>query len=175
MSFSLSVFPHFTRKPWPRRAAIAGLAGLLFLTGIYDAQLLAALSKGGQALLGLVGVAGAAGPAATSPDAPHRPSLAFAGYAALYLGLCLLLLRLLLRLPAQWLLARRVYGGIIATYVLLVLVSKIGGNLLWAYRLSRYLLGFIISPLPVLLLVVLLRGPRLGPGAKSPGSQRESG
>lgn len=82
---------------------------------------------------------------------------AVATYAALYLSLCLLLLRLLLPTPAQWHLALRLYAGTLAVYVVVTLLGRLMGNAPWIYRLSRQILDFVISPLPVGGLFVLLQ------------------
>ena len=87
---------------------------------------------------------------------------AVATYAALYLGICLLLLRLVLA-PAQWRMAVALYAGTLAVYVGIVLLGKLTGDAVWAYRLSRQILDFVVSPLPVAGLYVLFRagfGPK---------------
>ncbi len=91
---------------------------------------------------------------------------AVATYAALYLALCLLLLWLLLP-PAQWRLAVRLYVGALVAYVVIVVVGKLAGDAQWAYRLSRQLLDFVISPLPVAGLYVLFRAGFTGKAVRS--------
>lgn len=91
---------------------------------------------------------------------------AVATYAALYLALCLLLLWLLLP-PAQWGLAVRIYAVALAVYVAIVVVGKLAGDVQWAYRLSRQLLDFVISPLPVAGLYVLFRAGFAGKAVRS--------
>ncbi len=92
-----------------------------------------------------------------------RPLPAVATYAALYLATCLLLLRLVLS-PAQWGLALRLYALGLVLYVLVTVLAKLAGNVAWAYRLSRQLLDFMVSPLPVAALYVLFRAG-IGPAA----------
>ena len=58
----------------------------------------------------------------------------------------------------------RLYAGALAVYVAIVLAAKLAGDVAWAYRLSRQILGFVMSPLPVAGLYVLLRA---GFGARS--------
>ena len=82
---------------------------------------------------------------------------AVATYAVCYLSICLLLLRLVLPTRAQWYVALRLYAGALGVYVALVALGKLAGDAQWAYRLSRQLLDFIVSPLPVAGLYVLLR------------------
>lgn len=137
------------------------LVGLLLAVGVYDEKLLALFSHGWRAMLTALHLDGrlAALQAGAQPAGPHRPSLPGLSYIGLYLGICLLLLRLLLPQPGQWRPALRLYGGVLLAYLLLQLLSKAGG-LPWAYGLSRHLLSFLVSPVPVLVLVVLLRGPR---------------
>jgi hypothetical protein len=59
----------------------------------------------------------------------------------------------------------RLYAGTLAVYVALVLLGKSLGHAEWAFRLSRQLLDFVISPLPVAGLYVLFRAG-FGPGPK---------
>ena len=156
-------------KSWLRRLAVAGLVILLLLAGVYDQLLLALFAEAAQTFAGaLQGSTTVIARSSPPPEALHRPSLAFVGYTVLYVGLCLLLLRLLLPQRSHWQLALRVYGGVVLAYAALLVITKLGGNLQWAYRLGRYLLYFIVSPLPVLVLVALLRGPQLACQAEAP-------
>lgn len=91
---------------------------------------------------------------------------AVATYAALYLALCLLLLWLVLP-PAQWWLAVRLYAAALAAYVAIVVVGKLAGDVQWAYRLSRQVLDFLVSPLPVAGLYVLFRAGFGGQAVRS--------
>lgn len=151
-----------TTGNWGHRAAIVALGLLLLLAGVYDELAFAVLDRGWLALLSALHLAGpaAALQAGIHQQVTHRALLPGLSYAALYVGSCLLLLRLLLPRLAAWRLALRLYGGVGLAYLLLLLVGKVGGDLSWAYRLSRHLLDFLVSPLPVLALVVLLRGSR---------------
>ncbi len=81
---------------------------------------------------------------------------AVATYAALYLALCLLLLRALLPMPAHWRLVLRLYFAVLVVYAALVLLAK-AGNVVWAYKLSRELADFVVSPVPVVGLYLLFR------------------
>ena len=47
-------------------------------------------------------------------------------------------------------------AGTLAVYVAIVLAIKLAGDVAWAYRLSRQILDFVMSPLPVAGLYVLL-------------------
>jgi hypothetical protein len=49
----------------------------------------------------------------------------------------------------------------------MVVLNKFTGNAAWAYRLSRQLLDFIVSPIPVAGLYVLMRA---GFGVQQPRS-----
>jgi hypothetical protein len=84
-------------------------------------------------------------------------------YALIYVGACLLLLRLLLFHPAQWRLTLRLYGLVVLAIATCVLVGKVG-HAPWAFHLSRRLTDFLISPIPVAGLLVLFRSG-LGPNA----------
>lgn len=155
-----SAVPDHSR--WPRRIGVGLLAIGLLLLGVYDEQLQALLARAWHAVFELLSFEQAAGAIARSAQrqGAHRPSLPGATYMGLYIGICLLILRLLVRTAGEWRLVWRVYAGIAGAYLLLVLLSKAGGDLRWAYRLSRHLLNFLVSPLPVLALLVLLRGSR---------------
>ncbi|MFD2718781.1 XrtX-associated membrane protein [Hymenobacter monticola] len=86
---------------------------------------------------------------------------AVATYAAMYLAVSLLLLKVLV--PRQWWLVWRSYAAGLMVYAALVLLGKLGGDLVWAYRLSRQLLDFIMCPLPVGALYVLLQSGLVAP------------
>ena len=95
----------------------------------------------------------------------RQPLLAVATYALLYLALCLLMLRLLVRTRAHWRLVLRLYAGAVALYVVITLGGKLGGEVIWAYRLGRHLLDFVIGPIPVAGLLALFQagyGPSEG-------------
>lgn len=139
-------------------ALVAGLVAVLLLIGVYDIPLLnffTDLWQRGLAALGLrqyaehlqQGING---------GITKRMLPAVATYAILYLSTCLLLLRVLLT-PQQWLLVLKLYAGTLAVYVAIVVLGKVSGDAPWAYRLSRQILDFTISPLPVAGLYVLFR------------------
>lgn len=164
------------RQLWgPGRWLLAGGLGLaLLLLGVYNESVLAVLTVAWQRGLTALGLANAATALQRGIDAgiTRRLLPAVATYAALYLGSCLLLLRLLLT-PAQWQLTWRLYAGTLAVYVLITVVGKLAGNAQWAYRLSRQLLDFVVSPLPVAGLYVLFKAG-FGPAAVpiSPSSKQ---
>ena len=137
----------------------------LLLIGTYSDAVLATIAtmwQKGLAAAGLDRVA-AAMQQGINGGITKRPLPAVATYAVLYLSICLLLLHLLLP-PAQWRLAWQLYAGALLVYVAITLVGKMAGDVQWAYRLSRQILDFIISPLPVAGLYVLFRAG-LGPQA----------
>ncbi|MCC3154984.1 hypothetical protein Q3A66_18160 [Hymenobacter sp. BT770] len=140
-------------------ASVGALVILLFLIGIYDEPILQLLTLFWQKALAAVGLQRQAQALQQGINGGilKRFLPAVATYAVLYLSICLLLLRLLLPAPAQWRLALRLYAGALAMYVAMVLLNKLTGNAAWAYRLSRHLLDFIVSPLPVAALVVLFK------------------
>ena len=154
------------KRIWqPARIALLALLLLaLLLIGVYDDQTLTFLTVLWQRVLDASGLhqLAAALQQGINGGITKRLLPAVATYAALYLGICLLLLRLVLA-PAQWRMALAVYAGILAMYVSIVLVGKLAGDAVWAYRLSRQILDFVVSPLPIAGLYVLFRagfGPR---------------
>ena len=153
--------------PGPARGLLAGALVLaLLVLGVYNHQALNVLTTGWERLLTALGLANAANTLQQGVDAgvTRRMLPAVATYAAAYLGLCLLLLHLLLT-PAQWQLTWRLYAGALAAYVFVAVLGKLAGNAQWAYQLSRHLLDFVVSPLPVAGLYVLFRAG-FGPGSK---------
>ena len=152
--------PQSSHRPrWLRWLLVGGLISLLLLLGIYDEVILTSLTAFWQKLLGALGLQKQAEALqhGINGGIVKRFLPAVATYAALYLSLCLLLLRLLLPSRAQWRLVLWLYAGTLAVYVLLVLLGKLIGDATWAYRLSRQILDFVVSPLPVAGLYVLLR------------------
>ncbi|GAB3727394.1 hypothetical protein GCM10027594_09370 [Hymenobacter agri] len=152
--------------PLSRWLLTAGLVVALLLLGVYSDQVLDVLTAGWQRGLAALGLSSTVHTLQQGIDAgvTRRMLPAVATYAALYLGCCLLLLRLWLT-PAQWALAWRLYAGALVVYVGIAGLGKLTGNAPWAYRLSRHLLDFIVSPLPVAGLYVLFRagfGPAAG-------------
>ena len=155
-----------SRLPPAVRWRLVGIlvAVLLFL-GTYNDQVLTFLTTGWLRGLAAVGLDRQAAVLQQGVNGGITKRLlpAVATYAALYLGVSLLLLRLLLPAPAHWLLVLRLYAGTLGTYAVLVLLGKLAGNIPWIYQLSRQILDFVVSPLPVGGLYVLLRaGPRAG-------------
>lgn len=148
-----------------RWTLVGGLIIALLLLGVYDEVIitfLTALWLKGLAAAGLRQQADAL-QQGINGGITKRLLPAVATYAALYLSTCLLLLHLLLT-PAQWRLALRLYVGVLGVYVAIVVVNKLAGNAQWAYQLSRQILDFVVSPLPVTTLYVLFRagfGPQL--------------
>lgn len=142
-----------------RWGLVGGLLAALLLIGLYDEATHAYLTACWRHVLAAAGLRThlAALQHGVNGGITKRLLPAVATYAALYLGICLLLLRLLLPTLAQWHLALRLYAGTLAVYVAIVLAAKLAGDVAWAYRLSRQILDFVMSPLPVAGLYVLLR------------------
>lgn len=153
---------------WPasRWLLAIGLLLVLLLLGAYSESILAFLTTAWPRLLAATGLSQRAQTLQQGLDSgiAKRPLPVVATYAAAYLLVCLALLRVVLT-PAQWWLAVRLYAGTLAVYVALVLLGKALGHADWAFRLSRQLLDFVISPLPVAGLYVLFRAG-FGPGPK---------
>lgn len=152
-----------TRQLWTthrvvRILAIGGLIALLFLCGIFDETIFATLGPVWQKVATSLGFSEqmARLQQGISGEVVKRSLPVVATYALLYLSLSLLLLRLLLpayRMP----LVLKLYGGVIAAYIILLLVGRLTGNVPWVYQLGRRLIDFLISPLPIIILVCLLR------------------
>ncbi|WP_345127424.1 XrtX-associated membrane protein [Hymenobacter antarcticus] len=142
-----------------RWVLVGALLAALFLIGVYDEVIHALLTSLWQRLLAAAGLGQQvrAVQQGVSGGVTKRLLPAVATYAALYLGICLLLLRLLLPTGAQWHLALRLYLATLVVYVAMVVAAKLAGNVVWAYRLSRHILDFVVSPLPVAGLYVLFR------------------
>ena len=148
------------QRPWlVQWVLVGGLIALLLLLGVYDDPILLFFTAMWQKLLMAAGLRQQAEALQQGINGGilKRFLPAVATYAALYLSICLLLLRLLLPTLAQWRLALWLYAGTLAVYVLLVLLGKLAGDATWAYRLSRQILDFVVSPIPVAGLCVLLR------------------
>ena len=164
----------------PRRPLATGrwvlvgtLVAALLLLGTYNDQVLAFLTAGWLRGLAAVGLDRpvAALQQGINGGITKRLLPAVATYAALYLGTSLLLLRLLLPAPAQWRLVLGLYAGALGAYAALVLLGKLAGDATWIYQLSRQLLDFVVSPLPVGGLYVLLRaGLVIGNALTRPGA-----
>ena len=76
-------------------------------------------------------------------------------YSFLYVGICLTILVLLLPVTAQRKAVFTFYGVSILVFIGLVVAGSLGGTVL--LQLSSQLIHFIVSPLPVVVLVPLLR------------------
>lgn len=145
---------------WP---LVAGLVLALFAMGVYDEVLFAFFGKIWHQFFAVMGLeAPAALEQGLHRRVTRRPLMQVMTYAAVYVGLCLLLFRLLLRTRAQWQLTLRLYAGVVAAYLLIAVGGKLAGDAIWAYRLSRHLIDFVVSPVPVAGLLVLF-GAGFGP------------
>ena len=162
-ALSKPAFP--TRKPWYRppvavRWAVGlGLVLALLLLGVYDETLFTHFAALWQKALAAAHLSNQADELqhGIHRRVTRRPLLAVASYAAVYVSLCLLLLRVLLRTRAQWRLVLRLYAGVVVAYVLIAGAGKLAGDAIWAYRLSRHLIDFVVSPVPVAGLLVLFK------------------
>ncbi|GAB3315768.1 hypothetical protein GCM10027511_26590 [Hymenobacter humi] len=141
---------------------------VLLLIGVFDESILQFLTVSWQKMLAAVGLRQYADALQQGVNGGITKRLlpAVATYAMLYLSVCLLLLRMLLPSPVQFRLVLQCYAGTLAVYVAIVILNKLTGNTDWAYKLSRQLLDFVVSPLPVAALVVLFKSG-FGPGVKA--------
>lgn len=148
---------------------VGGLVVLLLLTGVYDEPILQFLTGAWQQALATLGLKEYADSLQQGINGGilKRFLPAVATYAAFYLGICFLLLRLLLADNRQWRLALLFYAGTLTIYAAIVVLNKLTGSTEWAFRLSRQLLDFVVSPLPVAGLVVLFKSG-LGTAAETP-------
>lgn len=138
---------------------VGALVLLLLLIGVYDEHILQLLTSAWQQALAALGLKTYADSLQQGINGgiTKRFLPAVATYAVLYLSTCLLLLRVLLPTAGQWRLVLLFYAGTLATYAGIVVLNKLTGNADWAYRLSRQLLDFVISPVPVAGLLALFK------------------
>ncbi|RZK28024.1 MAG: hypothetical protein EOO63_12160 [Hymenobacter sp.] len=164
-------YPGAGRPLTPGRWLLAALLiGLLFWVGINAETVFAVLTQGWQAVFGLLGQGGALTQLqrGTSHLVTTRSLPAMATYGLLYVAGCLLLLHVLLRDGRRTRWAAQVYLGLLGLCVLLLVVGRLGGNIAWAYKLARRIIDFVISPLPVMILLpVLWPGSRWAQGKKT--------
>ncbi|MBT9394859.1 hypothetical protein KLP40_16965 [Hymenobacter sp. NST-14] len=137
-----------------RYATGAALIGVLFGLGLNAEPVFSVLTRLWQAvlpdrLLTLLHQG-------TSPELTRRSLPAMLTYGLLYCSLCLGLLKLLLGRGRHLALALGAYGMGFAGCALLIAVGKLGQQE-WAYQLARRGIDGIVSPLPVVVLLPLLR------------------
>ncbi len=134
------------------------LVAALFLLGQYDNPVFAALTAGWHALFTALGLETLAQrlQSGVSGQVTTRSLPAMLSYGLLYSGCCLLLLALVLRTAARMRMVILLYAAVFGACVLLLLGGKLAGDVTWSYRLGRRLIEFIVSPLPVVMLVPLL-------------------
>lgn len=150
---------------------MAVLILLLLLAGVYDEVIFAFFTSLWQKAFALFGIGEQADALqhGIHRRITRRALPAVITYAAIYVSICLLVLRLLLRDPAQWRLTLRLYAGVGVAYIVIVLLGKLAGDVVWAYRLSRHLIDFVVSPIPIAGLFVLFRAG-FGPHSSNSGS-----
>lgn len=155
-------------NPAGRLLIAAGLVFLLFWLGYASEPVFAALTRNWQLLLHALGLEHLLQKAqgGTSSEVTRRSLPAVASYALLYLAVCLLLLRVLLRPAARWWVAAQLYASAGALIVALLLLGKLSGNTIWLYQAARRLIDFLVSPLPVALLLALLWVPLRRPAPR---------
>ncbi|TGE27296.1 XrtX-associated membrane protein [Hymenobacter metallicola] len=142
-----------------RWAVAAVLVVALFSIGIYSDTVLAAIDRFWHNLLGLLGLAGHAATVqqGISGLVTKRSLISVITYALFYTSTCLLLLVVALNSARRIRLVFVLYGAVFVICAVLVLTGKLAGDVAWAYKLARRLIDFIVSPLPVIILVPLLR------------------
>ena len=147
--------PPLTAARW---LLAGGLAAALFVVGMESDAVFAALTRAWQAGLAALGLGGlvARWQQGTSHLVTTRSLPAMATYSLLYLGGSLLLLHVLLRDARRTRWAAQVYLGLLALYVSLMVGGRLAGNNEWAFKISRRIIDFLVSPLPVMILLPLL-------------------
>ena len=131
---------------------------LLFYIGTYDEAVFAWLTTTNQKALHALGLDALAQRVqqSTSGQVTHRNLFAMLVYGLGYTGICLTILALLLPPPARRT-ALALYALVFALSTLLIVGGKLAGDVAWAYQLGRRLIDFIVSPLPLIVLLPLLR------------------
>lgn len=164
--------PALRPQPWRpadvlRALAAAILLVLLFTIGTYSDAVLLAADGFWQHVLAVIGLAdrAAAVQQGISGLVTKRSLISVVTYSLLYTGTCLLLLVVVLYTARRIRLVFLLYGGIFVVCAVLVVLGKLAGDVAWAYKLARRLIDFIVSPLPVIILIPLLRWHQ--PEAKS--------
>ncbi|OON66775.1 hypothetical protein B0919_21500 [Hymenobacter sp. CRA2] len=134
----------------------------MFWVGTYDETVFAGLTHGWQRVLTALGLADWAQRVqqGTSHQVTTRSLPAMLTYGLLYTGACLTLIWLLTARRQALRTAVLIYGSVFAASALLLIGGKLAGDAQWAYQLGRRLIDFIVSPLPVIALVPLLRWQR---------------
>ncbi|TGE17822.1 XrtX-associated membrane protein [Hymenobacter elongatus] len=138
--------------------AVALVAGL-FWVGLHDELVFHTLTSGWQRIFLLLGLAerAAALQSGISGLVTTRSLPAVITYALLYTGACLVLLYAALFSVARMRVVLGLYAAVFGACALLLLGGKLLGDASWAYQLGRRLIDFIVSPLPVIILIPLLR------------------
>jgi hypothetical protein len=141
-----------------RGGLIVVLVLALFGLGIFSAEVLVAIDQFWQHGLNLLGLAqpAAALQQGISGLVTKRSLVSVGTYSLLYTCGCLLLLTLALNDKRRLRLALQLYAAVFAACFGLVVIGKLAGDAAWAYKLARRLIDFIVSPLPVIMLVPLL-------------------
>ena len=141
-----------------RLAVAVGLVALIFGVGMASDAVFAALTRGWQSVFEAVGLGRflVRLQQDTSTQVTTRSLPAMVTYSLLYVAGCLLLVHVLLRSARRTWWAGQLYLGLLGLCALLLVVAKVGGNITWAYKLGRRIIDFVVSPLPVMLLVPLL-------------------
>lgn len=161
---SPSFQPAVAPQPWRPSGLLQGAAAILlvvaiFCIGIYSDTVLATIDAFWQHLLTLLGLGGHASTVqqGISGLVTKRSLVSVVTYSLIYTSTCLLLLTVALGSTRRMRLVFVLYGAVFVICATLVVVGKLAGDAAWAYKLARRLIDFIVSPLPVIILVPLLR------------------
>ncbi|UOQ53509.1 XrtX-associated membrane protein [Hymenobacter cellulosivorans] len=155
--------PLASSSSYPELVVRGFTAGLLvvalFWAGMHNDLVFAVLTQTWQKIFLALGLnAAAAGPqSGVSTLVTTRSLPAVFTYSLVYTAACLGILYAALYDAARMRLVVQLYAAVFAACALLLLGGKLLGDASWAYQLGRRLIDFIVSPLPVIILVPLLR------------------
>ncbi|MBG8553043.1 XrtX-associated membrane protein [Hymenobacter guriensis] len=129
------------------------LAGFLFCLGAYEKDILGQLNVVWHRYSTYLPTAltGSADPAITRLPVP-----VVGFYTLLYICLCLLLLRLLVVTSLRFRFILAAYAVSLGACLVLLVLAKLLSGALGLYQLSRNLIDFIVSPLPIMVLAPLV-------------------
>jgi len=153
------MLPNVVRRSGARWGLLAAAAVALLLLGLYDEQARALLTQVAERVTG--GGGGGLRPAGEGAPLTTRNVPAMVAFGLLYVGLSVLVLHMALANRRQTWLVMLSYGGALGVVAALLIVGKLLGMGATFTPLAREVIDFILSPLPVvLLLAVFWLAPR---------------
>jgi hypothetical protein len=143
----------------PARWLLAGcLVLVLFIAGVESETIFAVLTRAWQAVFETLGLGSVSArwQHSASTLVAKRSLPATATYNLAYVGLSLLLLHVLLRDGRRTRWAAQIYAVGLGLYIILVVADRLGGSQAWALNASRRIINFVVSPLPIMMLLPML-------------------